>query len=163
MKMTWARSEPYLYVATSRIKCWSKVRNEGNGLRPRNPLYKGVTDVVYSIKEDGSKGWPIMPRPFPMGNWKITGFKEHPDPTEDNGYLYPIFIMTNAVNPVPEWELDGDGLYLRPTGKIVLDYYNGLHFSSSDWTQGCLRIDTEDNVRWLWSVLSIGDDFVVTA
>jgi hypothetical protein len=160
--MTWSKSEAYLYCATSRIKCWSKVRNEINGLRPRNPLRENTTDVCHSVNADGSEGVPIMPRTFPVGNWRITGFKEHPDPTENHGYLYPVFINTDAVNEVPEWELDDNGLYHKPTGRTVTDHFLGLHFSTSDWTQGCLRIDTEDNIRWLWNVLSIGDEFVVT-
>jgi hypothetical protein len=157
MKLTWAKSEPYCYVATSRIGCWSKVRNELNGLRPYSPLHEGKTDVYYA-----TGGIPAMPRSFPVGSWKIAGFKEHPDPTEDHGYLYPIFIRTNAVSMVPEWELDANGRYLRPTGRLVPDADIGLHFSTCAWTQGCLRIDTEDNVRWLWGVLNVGDDVIVT-
>jgi hypothetical protein len=103
-----------------------------------------------------------MPRSFPVGNWQVTGFKEHPDPTENHGYLYPVFIATDAVNLVPEWELDGSGHYFRETGRMVEDWDNGLHFSTSDWTDGCLRIEFEAGVRYLWQILNIGDTFIVT-
>jgi hypothetical protein len=103
-----------------------------------------------------------MPRTFPLGNWEILGFKEHADPSEDNGYLYPVFIQTDAVNVVPEWELDDQGLYLKPTGRMIVDRDNGLHYSTSDWTDGCLRIGTEDEIRYLWQTLNIGDRIVVT-
>jgi hypothetical protein len=157
VKITWAKSEGALYCATTRVVCWSKVRNELNHLRPYSPLKEGKTDVYYATGHV-----PAMPRPFPIGIWRITGFKEHPDPTENHGYLYPVFIRTNAVSKVPEWELDENKLYKRPTGRMIDDYDLGLHFSTSDWTQGCIRIDTEDNIRWLWQVLTAGDTLIVT-
>jgi hypothetical protein len=97
-----------------------------------------------------------------VGNWQVTGFKEHPDPTENHGYLYPVFIATDAVNLVPEWELDDNGFYLRPTGRMIDERDNGLHYSTSDWTDGCLRIEFEAGVRYLWQILNVGDMFIVT-
>ena len=157
MEITWKKSDGYLIADGRQIQCWSKVRNELNDLRPRNPLLPGTTDVYLATGDI-----PAMPRPYPVGNWRITGFKEHPDPTEDNGYLYPIFINTDAVNQVPEWQLDANGLYLKPTGKLIEDEDNGLHFSTCDWTDGCVRIATEEDIRYLWKILSIGDIFIVT-
>jgi len=139
-----------------RVECWSKVRNELNGLRPYRPLHDGKTDVVRSSPANT----PIMPRPFPAGNWLITGFRIHPDAATD-GYLYPVFIATDAINECPEWELDAEGRYLRPTGRMVHDGANGLHFSTSDWTQGCLRIKAESDIRWLWSSLTPGVDRII--
>jgi hypothetical protein len=158
MTFTWKKSDGYLIMPDGKhIVCWSKVRNELNGLRPRNPLFRGTTDVYRA-----TGNIPAMPRVYPVGTHTILGFKEHPDPTEDNGYLYPVFIETDAVNQVPEWELDENGFYLRPTGRMIEDKDNGLHFSSSDWTDGCLRIGSESDVRYLWAALSIGDTFIVT-
>jgi hypothetical protein len=157
MVMKWVKSEPFLVCDGTKVKCWSKVRNELNGLRPR----RNEHDVCISINKDGSPGVPIMPRTFPVGEWKITGFKEHPDKATD-GYLYPVFIRTDAVNKVPEWKLDENGFYSHPTGRIVDDYFNGIHFSACEYTQGCLRIADESDIRWLWQVLNVGDDFIVS-
>ena len=158
MTFSWKKSDGYLVMPDGKqISCWSKVRNELNGLRPRAPLLMGTTDVYLATGDI-----PAMPRPYPVGSWRILGFKEHPDPTEDNGYLYPVFIETDAYNYVPEWELDDNGFYLRPTGETVVDRDNGLHFSSSDWTDGCLRIGSEDDIRYLWASLNIGDIFIVS-
>jgi hypothetical protein len=148
-----------LNVLDRSIECWSKVRNELNGLRPR----RGQHDICISINADGSPGVPIMPRPFALGEGTITGFKEHPDPTENSGYLYPVFVRTDRVASVPEWELDENGFYLRPTGRVVNDYFNGMHFSSNDYTQGCLRIAIEDDVRWIWINVPVGTKFEVVA
>ena len=117
MEITWKKSDGFLIADKRQIQCWSKVRNELNDLRPRNPLLPGTTDDYLATGDI-----PAMPRPYPVGNWRITGFKGHPDPTEDNGYLYPIFINTDAVNQVPEWQLDANGLYLKPTGKLIEFY-----------------------------------------
>lgn len=59
------------------------------------------------------------------------------------------------------WELDENGFYLRPTGRIVQDYFNGMHFSTSDWTQGCLRIAKEEDARWIWQYVPVGTKFEV--
>jgi hypothetical protein len=146
-----------LKILDREIECWSKVRNELNGFRPR----PGEHDICIAINKDGSPGAPIMPRPFAPGVGKITGFKEHPDPTENHGYLYPIFIRTDRVADVPEWELDENGFYLRPTGRIVQDYFNGMHFSTCDYTQGCLRIAKEEDARWIWQYAPINCPFEV--
>ena len=157
MTVEWRREKGFLVADGREVECWSKVRNECNGLRPRVPLWTGKTDVYYA-----TGGAPAMPREFPKGHWHITGFKEHPDPTEDHGYLYPIFIRTDAVSKVPEWSLDARGRYAEPTGRWLDDRDLGLHFSSCDWTQGCVRIAKEEDARWLWQVLSVEDEFIVT-
>lgn len=149
MIVKWDRKNRYLNLGTIRVGCWSKVRNELNGLRPR----KGEHDTCISINADGSPGVPIMPRPFPAGNWKIIGIKEHPDPAENHGYLYPVFLLTDAVNEVDEWILDENGFYLRPSGRKVKDHFNGLHFSTSTYTQGCIRVETEKDVRTMWAIV----------
>ena len=92
-----------------------------------------------------------MPRRFPVGKWHNHGSAiRTPIRMEDNGYLYPFFIATDAWQWLDEWELDDKGFYpSAPTGKKVKDTADGLHFSSCDWTQGCLRIATEAELRWL--------------
>ena len=162
MMLMWRKSDGFLsYVDRNgieqRINCWSKVRNEQNGLRPRKPLFKGVTDVYYATGDVAA-----MPRVFPNGQWTITGVKEHPDPTENHGYLYPAFIRTDAVSAVPEWLLNADGTYMKPSGKVLVDRDLGLHFSTSDWTQGCIRIATYDELMRLWHDVNAGDMLVVS-
>jgi hypothetical protein len=157
MTMTWKKSDGFMQVGDRQVRCWSKVRNELNGLRPRNPLHPGATDVYFATGDI-----PAMPRTFPVGECHILGFKEHPDPTENHGYLYPLFIRTDAMSLVPEWSLKIDGTYDRPTGRMIEDRDLGLHFSTSDWTQGCVRIATYDEVMFLWHALEIGDTLVVT-
>jgi hypothetical protein len=157
LTLTWNRSETFLQAGERKIQCWSRVRNELNGFRPR----PGVPDLVYSLGKDGRKEYPVMPRPFPVGVWRITGFIEHPD-QEHDGYLYPVYIATNAYQMLDIWELDEAGRYLSNTHEKIADYFYGLHFSNSDWTQGCLRIAREDDIRWLWANTKPGDQFIVT-
>lgn len=162
MTITWKKSNGYLSYADKsgveqRINCWSKVRNELNGLRPQKPLWAGTTDVYYATGDIAA-----MPRTFPVGTWKILGVKEHPDPTENHGYLYPAFIRTDAVSKVPEWLLDEQKRYLKPSGQLIDDRDLGLHFSTSDWTQGCIRIATKDELMRLWHDVNAGDILVVS-
>ena len=157
MTLTWKKSDGYMLCGGWKINCWSKVRNELNGLRPRNPLHPGNTDVYLATGDV-----PAMPRVFPVGEYTILGVKEHPDPTEDNGYLYPAFIRTNAVSMVPEWTLTKEGLYSYPTGRLVPDGDLGLHFSTCDWTDGCVRIATKEELLLLWHNVNAGDKFIVT-
>lgn len=163
MIIKWNRNNLFLTVDEVAIDCWCKVRNELNNLRP----LPGKADLAWSIGPYGEKRGPVMPRIFPVGEWEITQINPHPDKVQD-GYLYPFFIMTNAHKPVEIWELDERGFYKRPTGKFVEDYYDGLHYSNDEWTQGCIRIAEEKDLRWMVSVIQpILDDkekipFIVT-
>lgn len=152
MTLLWHRKDMFMTAGERKIECWSKVRNELNKLRP----IPGQHDICIS-----SDGQPVMPRPFPSGTWRITGFKEHPDPKWNSGYLYPVFIATDAFNILDVWELDDQGFYLRPAYKTTRDYANGLHFSTSAYSHGCLRIAKEDDVRWLWKTLVPGEDKII--
>lgn len=157
MKLSWDKADDFLLAGDRKIRCWSKVRNELNGLRPRT----GKPDVFYTTTIGGNKGVPSMPRAFPVGKWKILGIIPHPDRAND-GYLWPFYIATDAWQMLDEWELDSNGVYERKTGKRVPDYAYGLHFSSSDWTQGCIRIGSESDLRWLVEQVKPGDEFIVT-
>jgi hypothetical protein len=123
------------------------VRNEINGLRPR----PDEQDIFRITRSDGLSGAPSMPRPFPIGEWVITGIKSHPDPTDK--YLYPFFIATDAHQRLEVWELDKRGFYKSPSGIYCEDYAYGLHFSSSEWTQGCIRIATEADLLYLVDII----------
>jgi hypothetical protein len=163
MNATWRRSETFMCMADgAHVNVWCKVRNEVNGLRPRKDIAP-VDEVVYSTNADGSRGRPVMPREFPVGEWRITEFREHPDPTEQHGYLYPVFIRTDAHQLLHVWELDSQGQYARETDEMVDDWRYGLHFSTSAWTRGCIRVATEQEVLQLWrGDFAIGDTLSVT-
>jgi hypothetical protein len=144
------------------VQCWCKTRNDLNGLRPRRESGRVLAPDLFLItREDGSHGPASMPRLFPVGEWTITGITPHPDKVRD-GYLYPFYIATDAHQPLEIWELDERGFYDRPTGSHMEDYFYGLHFSSCDWTQGCLRIAWEEDLRWLARAVKTGDQFIVT-
>lgn len=150
MKLDLSLSRRMLIVDDARrIQAWSVVRNELNGTRPR----AGSPDVCYSILRDGRLGPPTMPRPFPLGEWAVTGIiphlalDEHGRPLEP--YLYPFFIATDAWQLVDEWALDAQGYYDSKTGRKIEDGAYGLHFSSSYTTTGCARVGSELDLRWL--------------
>jgi hypothetical protein len=162
LTLTWHKEDSFLYAGDKQILCWSKVRNELNGLRPK----KGIPDLVYSMGENGRKEYPVMPRSFPVGVWQITGFNDHSKVDAkgmpEDGYLYPVFIATNAYAMLDIWDLDENGGYLKNTREKCKDYFYGLHFSTSEWTQGCIRIGYQADVRWLWDNCQVGDQFIVT-
>lgn len=142
--ITWSLKNENLLFLNRSIRVWSKVRNELNGQRPRN----GAGDVVYTTNADGSDGVPYMPRPFPIGNWNITGIVPHLTKADEiKGYLYPYYISTDAWQMVDEWDLDQKGRYLKPSGRKVKDYAYGLHWPEfSQTTLGCGRFDTKDHL-----------------
>jgi len=162
MDLSWNRKQSFLLAGTKQIPCWCKVRNELNGLRPK--VDGDAADLFCSSPLGLAQGAgpPSMPRIFPVGKWKVTCINSHPDPSWDNGYLYPFWIGTNAKQELDVWALNDGGRYDKPTGEKVLDTIYGLHFSTCDWTQGCIRIATETDLRWLVANIKIGDSFVVT-
>jgi hypothetical protein len=156
LTITYSERAGEIVAAGRSIRCWSKVRNEINGLRPK----AGAPDIFRITRSDGTAGVPSMPRPFPSGTWKITAIKPHPDKTDS--YLYPFFIATDAHQRLETWRLDDAGYYKAPTGIPIDDYAYGLHFSSSDWTQGCIRIEIEDDLRYLVDLIRprLGREFI---
>ena len=115
------------------IKISCNVRNELNKLRP-------LTDkVVFSIPE----GKPIMPRQFPVGQWKVLRPQVRTDP-----YLAPYFIPTFAWQFLPVWSLENDH-YKSVTGNKTRDQGYGLHYSTSKTTQGCIKIESKADLLFL--------------
>ena len=118
------------------------VRNELNGER-------GMSEVVYTENEDGSQGVPYMPRVFPVGTWAVKkANQEFNKPS-----LGPWFFATDAHQLVDEWEIakqdDGTWLYVKPTGRQVMDWGYGIHCSykiengvqvDEKYSDGCLHI-----------------------
>jgi hypothetical protein len=89
-----------------------------------------------------------MPRPFPLGKWRITGIEASSDPE-----FAPFKIKTNAYQMVETWELDAvsEG-YSKPTGNSVRDEGYHLHWSAnSKTTLGCGRVgtNTDNEIRAL--------------
>lgn len=120
-----------------RGKAWSDVRNELNGLRLKSEV------AVRSTNKDGSDGVTYMPRQFPKGKWRVTYVKAA-DPNDT--YLWPYFIGTDATQKVEEWSTTWDGRYEGKTGRVVDDYGYGLHYSSSNTTLGCIRIEKQKDL-----------------
>ena len=108
------------------------VRNEVNGWRKKH-------EVIKSIPSNK----PIQPRQFPKGEWNILRPVTREDP-----YLAPFFIPTDAFQFLPIWELDSNGHYSKPTDEMVKDKGYGLHTSTSNTTQGCIKILKLDDLLW---------------
>ncbi len=105
------------------------VRNEINRERKSN-------EVVYSMPDKH----PIQPRPFPLGVWHVLEPRERTDP-----YLAPYFIPTDAYQMLPVWEIE-NGLYKKPTEKLIKDTAYGFHYSTSRTTQGCIKLLDKDKL-----------------
>ena len=128
MKITWERDRGILSWGNKSTLCWSKVRNEVNGLRELSEK------PVHTENKDGSQGTVYMPRQFPKGKWHVYTIIPKADP-----YMAPEFIATDAYQMVDEWT-EEDGHYGHKTGRQVLDYGYGLHNSTSSTTLGCGKI-----------------------
>lgn len=85
-----------------------------------------------------------QPQPFPVGNWKVTEIWPN-----DNPYTAPFFIGTDAYQTVKCLD-----------GSEVEDYGYGIHHSTSATTWGCLNVPVESDLRWLASIVKIGDEVI---
>ena len=109
------------------------VRNLSNQWRKKN-------QVVRTFPEPGE---PYNPDIFPLGNWKIS----FPVKRTDN-YKAPYFIPTDAIKKVHTWELDSNGDYDHKTDKGY-----GLHFSTSNTTLGCIKIENKNDLLFLVNII----------
>jgi hypothetical protein len=136
--MTWKHAEP-TFLAFDRLMYVS------------NKFYEILTEtpaehVVQSTNEDGSDGVPYKPQSFPIGVWTVR------EPLMRNSpFTAPYFIPTDAHQWVDAWELDEHQLYKCPTGKQVMDWGYGIHHSIIDYTFGCLRVSSVDDLLFLVS------------
>ena len=134
MTLIWTRDAGTLRVDGTAFDVTSIVRNEVNGWRKLHD----PKEVIHAVMQDRTPGPPVMPRPFPLGEWDITGIDFFDDPSSD---FYPVKILTNANQPLNVWELDLDGGYASMTNKKVIDWGYWLHWISwSTTTQGCGKV-----------------------
>jgi hypothetical protein len=110
-----------------------------------------ASDFVRTNKDGSitrtSRGIACKPVPFPAGNWRI--YDPRPRDRATQPHLAPYFIPTDATSLVPEWLLDAAGRYDKPSGRMVLADAYGIHYSTLDFTWGCIRIVHEDDLLWL--------------
>lgn len=146
MDITWKRSQDYLVVGARKVPCSCNVRTLADGTRRRE-----ACEVVKTLPH----GKPYDPVRFPVGTWSVTDVR----PRQDS-YRYPFFIATTAYADVPVWSLDDKGAYKEVTSETDRDWDYGMHFSSSNYTRGCVRISTEADLRWLVDAIKQAkDDF----
>ena len=142
MTILWNRDTGIAICGDKQFTITSDVRNELNGRRSLgNPK-----EVVRAIVK-GQWGPPYMPRPFPLGKWRVTGIEKTDVPE-----FAPIKIKTDAWQMAQVWELDKDGGYSHSTDEYVRDEGYYLHWSQgSKTTLGCGRVglDTDKEVRAL--------------
>lgn len=143
-----------IYFTGSHILAWGKkipatceVRNEVNG--ERKPW-----QVVYTMGSTRPHDLPYQPRPFPPGVHEITDVA---DMQLDSVY-WPMWIGTDATLELPEWDLDDEDMYRRPTNRIITGRGYGLHHARyrkgsrlvpSRTTLGCINILDPDDAEWL--------------
>jgi L,D-transpeptidase catalytic domain len=86
-----------------------------------------------------------QPQPFPAGTWHVTEIWPN-----DNPYTAPFFIGTDAHQTVKCLD-----------GSEVDDHGYGIHHSTSATTWGCLNVPIESDLRWLASLVKVGEQIVV--
>lgn len=110
-----------------------KVRSELNGLRAKD-------NIFYTTDQWGH--WPSIPsqpRIFPAGHWRILGFRIVSETEDPKHYKRPYFFRTDAHQSLWAWEVK-NGIYVKKMGYKVEDYAYGIHYSESEFTQGCIRM-----------------------
>jgi hypothetical protein len=130
MTIEWKRSEKYLVVnGIQKIPCSCDVRTLANGRRRKDEIVRTTPG-----------GKPYDPVRFPVGSWTVTRPRARSDE-----YRAPFFIPTDAFADVPLWAVEG-GLYRHEIAGQDRDREYGLHYSTSKTTQGCIRIDSRDDL-----------------
>jgi len=134
--LVWKRGDESMEAFGRTIGCSCPIRSLANGQR-------GVREVVYTTTRSGKEGYPYDPQMFPIGLWLLIKVEvtDPPDP-----YLGPKFIRTDAHQKVERWStVQRDELcYDAPLGLYAFDYGYLIHYSSGDYTLGCLKITSLD-------------------
>ena len=146
MIIIWHRNSGLATYQGKTINVTCDIRNELNHRRTLDEK------PVYTENKNGSVGSPYMPRPFPLGVWKVLAIlpKKHE-------YEAPEFISTDAHQLVDVWSVV-DGHYGENTHFQVSDFGYGWHNSTSMTTLGCGKIQRYDEraaltaaIRECWS------------
>jgi hypothetical protein len=133
------------------------VRNELNGARK---LHDSKEVILSSPLRE-----PFMPRPFPLGKWKITKVYKSNNPN-----YQPVIFETDAHQLLPIWALDKNGGYDHETEELTDDYGYWLHhawvkrdgvYVNSATTQGCGNIININEAIALEKILKAGDTIEV--
>ncbi len=134
MNLLWHRDQGVLSVGGDAFDVTSIVRNEVNGWRKLHD----PKEVIRSVTQSRAQGPAVMPRPFPLGEWSVTGITFIDDPASD---FYPVKILTNASQPLEVWDLDSSGGYDKPSDRYVVDWGYWFHWISwSRTTKGCGKV-----------------------
>lgn len=119
------------------IPCSCLVRNLTNKWRGRDEVARTMPGEE-----------PYNPQIFPVGKWDISMPLRKTD-----SYKEPFFIPTNAERSVNVWALDNNGEYAHRTGRTVIDKAYGLHFSTSNTTLGCIKIENRNDLLFLVNII----------
>jgi len=115
------------------VPAYSRVRNEINGERP-DP--KQLPDIEHSFRQNRTVGEIVMPRPYPLGTFKIYGLE-----ASSERWTGPMKILTDAHQPLPVWKLKPTGEYDCPTGEMIEDWCYWAHYGNGSYhTDGCIGI-----------------------
>jgi hypothetical protein len=122
-----------------------------------------ITNKVRSLKEGTRHSYevalslpdqlPYDPHSFPKGLWDITGLHWQKDKKFDPGTYGPVKIITDAWQMVNVWKLDENGDYLEETDRLVKDSGYLLHYSGSNTTLGCIRLNSAEDAILIANVI----------
>lgn len=114
---------------------------------------RGGTRASYEVVRSIPGRFPYDPLPFPKGIWNITGIEWQKEKGFDPKTYGPVKIRTDARQIVNVWELDTDGDYLKETQRQVIDEAYLLHYSTSNTTLGCIRLENPEDAEELARII----------
>lgn len=120
-----------------------RVRTDENGR---------LKKICYSVPDKK----PCKPLQFPNGRYEVL----QPFPRE-TAYLAPFFVLTDATQKLDVWKVV-DNKYVCKTGEEVTARAYGLHYSALDYTDGCIRFISKDDLITFveWRVRTEGQIFL---
>jgi hypothetical protein len=134
MKITADLSKGTLLANGAVFPITNKVRSYKEGTRLSSEVALSLPDRL-----------PYDPRTFPKGLWNVTGLHWQKEKRFDLGTYGPVKIITDASQMVNVWKLDENGDYLDETVQQVKDSGYLLHYSGSNTTLGCIRLNSAED------------------